>query len=183
MNRKGQASSVTLIVIGALAIVAIVCGILIFAVKVPSGQVPTTGASVEVNSLPNPDGYVMDQANILSPDVKSRLETDLKAFDGKAQIAVLTIKTTGDLSIEEYGIKLAEKWAPGYEGRDNGIILIVAIEDRKVRIEVGRGLEGDLTDTQANDILTNSVIPYFKNGDWNGGIVAGVDAIIKIINK
>lgn len=129
---------------------------------------------------PEPTGYVVDQAGILSDATEKELSSQLKAFDSKAQVAVLTVKTTGPLSIEEYGIKLAEKWKVGYKGKDNGVIFLVASEDRKMRVEVGRGLEGDITDSEAAHVI-DAVRPFYKDGKWDQGTKEAVNLITKEI--
>ncbi len=146
----------------------------------PSGQI---GVAASTPVFPEPTDYVVDTSGVLSAETKASLDLKLKALDSKAQIAVVTIPSTEPLTIEEYSIKLAEQWKPGYKGKDNGIIFIIATSDRKMRIEVGRGLEGNLNDAKAGTILRDVVTPFFKAGDWNGGVNAGVDAIIKEINK
>ncbi|MCG3203956.1 MAG: hypothetical protein KCHDKBKB_00633 [Elusimicrobia bacterium] len=128
---------------------------------------------------PSPTGYVVDTSNVLSEETELKVSNQLKEFDEKAQIAVVTVPSTGAESIEEYSINLAEAWKPGYEGKDNGVIFLIATTDRKLRIEVGRGLEEKLTDAEAGRILDNKVIPYLKNADWDGGVLSGVTAIIE----
>src|SRR5437763_1057280 len=110
---------------------------------------------------PNYSGYVNDFAHILSDQFIQQLDNKLAAFDKKTtdQIAVVTIQTTKSETIEEYSIHLADKWKPGQKGKDNGVIMLFAMQDRQMRIEVGRGLEGDLTDIQARHILDTIIRP------------------------
>lgn len=136
----------------------------------------TSTSSTEV-FYPEPTGYVIDNAKILDQSTIDKLTTDLTAFDSTAQIAVVTVPSVEPVGIEEYGIKLAEKFKPGYEGKDNGIIFIIAYNDHKMRIEVGRGLEEKLTDTEAAHILDDVVKPLFKASKYNEGVLAGVEAI------
>ncbi len=91
-----------------------------------------------------------------------------------AQIAVLTVKTAGDYSIEEYALEVFEKWKPGQKGKDNGVLLVVAVEDRAVKIEVGYGLEGVLTDTKCGLIIRNFILPEFRQNNYSGGIESAV---------
>ncbi|MCX8110617.1 MAG: TPM domain-containing protein [Syntrophorhabdaceae bacterium] len=121
-----------------------------------------------------------DYAGMITPSVKSKLEKELKAFEGSdsTQVVILTIPSLKGEVIEEYSIKVAEKWKIGHKGKDNGIILLVARDDRKMRIEVGRGLEGRLTDLTAGRIIEMVIKPRFKRGDFDGGFIAGVHAII-----
>lgn len=130
---------------------------------------------------PPPEYYVTDQAGLLNPATKVQLEESLGAFerDTSNQVLVATFPNLGGDTIEDFGIRLSERWRPGQSGRNNGAILIVSKDDRKVRIEVGYGLEGALPDAVSRTILQNEVLPRFKQGDFNGGIQAGVDAIVK----
>lgn len=143
----------------------------------------TTHQVVQEAVLPEATGYVVDQSNILSASTKEKIESTLKSLDSVAQVAVVTIKTTQPLDEKQYAIKLAEKWKPGYKGKDNGIIFLIVTEDRKLRIEVGRGLESVITDANAGRILDEAVVPFLKNGDWDGGILSGVNAIAKEVNN
>ncbi len=125
-------------------------------------------------------GYVNDYANIMSPSTRAMLETELKAFEqsDSTQMVILTIPSLQGEVLEEFSIKVAEKWKIGQQGKDNGLILLVAIQERKIRIEVGRGLEGKLTDLMAGRIIDFVIKPSFKRGDYNGGFVAGMHALI-----
>lgn len=125
--------------------------------------------------VPEAKGYVNDYAEILSPETEAILESELKTF--KPEIAILTIKDLSGLSIEEYGIKVAEAWKVGDADKDDGIVLIISTNDRKVRIEVGYGSEGKINDAKAGRILDENIIPNFKNGDWESGILEGVLSI------
>jgi uncharacterized protein len=125
---------------------------------------------------------VNDYAGMLSPGASAGLEkqlADLEQTDS-TQIVVLTIPTLGGESLEEFAIKVAEDWKIGHKGVDNGVILLVARTERKVRIEVGRGLEGKLTDLLAGRIIRAEMSPRFKAGDFDGGITAGVNALIAV---
>ena len=133
--------------------------------------------SSEQNNFPEATNYVVDTSGKLKQSTIDYLNNDLKNFDGIAQIAVAVVNSTSPLTIEEYGIKLAEKWKVGYQGKDNGAIIILAIQDRKVRIEVGKGLEGDIPDAVAGRIIDESMIPSLKNSDLDAAIVNGVEAI------
>lgn len=139
-------------------------------------QVATMPISTEVK-LPESTNYAVDTANVLNAVQLSALNAKLKGLDsGKQQIAVLIVPTTGDLSIEEYGIKIAEKWKVGHGGLDNGAIVLVAVNDHKDRIEVGYGLEGSLNDAKAGAIL-ESMKPILRAGDYNGAVNLAVDLI------
>ncbi len=127
---------------------------------------------------PEPTNYAVDTAGALSEEQLADLNLRLKAMDMDAhQFAVAVVKTTAPLTIEEYAIKIAEKWKVGYEGLDNGAIIVLAVDDRKVRIEVGRGLEGDITDSEAGRIIDEAMIPYLKANAWYDAIVEGLNAL------
>jgi uncharacterized protein len=136
--------------------------------------------SVHAAEVPALKGYINDYANMMSPTVRTKLTSELKEFErtDSTQIVILTIPSLEGQTIEDYSIKVAEAWRIGQKGRDNGIIFIIANQEKKMRIEVGRGLEGRLTDLTAGRILDLVVKPRFKRGDFNGGIVAGVAALI-----
>lgn len=161
-----------------LVIIAIigVLGVVTMAV-VRTGVPSTATQQVKEAFYPEPTGYVVDSANVLSAETKEAFEKDLTTFDKTGQIAVVIVKTTNPLDIEQYSIKLAEKWKVGYKGLDNGVIFVIATEDRKLRIEVGRGLEGQFTDIEAKHIIDDVIVPFLKKGDWEGGVKAGIESI------
>ena len=136
-----------------------------------------TGASVDVPYL---SGRVVDDAEILKSATRAAIADKLKAHEQKTtdQIVVLTVPTTGDDSIEQYATRVFDSWKLGQKGKDNGVLLVVAPKDRKLRIEVGYGLEGTLTDVLASRIIRNVITPAFKSGDFDKGVSDGVDAII-----
>ena len=136
--------------------------------------------SANATSYPQQMGYVNDFAAVLTPQFASQLDAQLRVFEQKTtdQIAVVTIPTTQPDTIEDYSIHLAEKWKIGQKGKDNGIIMLFVMKDHTMRIEVGRGLEGDLTDIQSKHIQDNYIVPAFKKGNYEQGIQAGVNAVI-----
>lgn len=135
---------------------------------------------VHAGEVPPLRGYVNDYANIMSPAVRTRLTNELKEFEraDSTQIVILTVPSLEGLTIEDYSIKVGEAWKIGQKGRDNGILLIVANQERKIRVEVGRGLEGRLTDLTAGRIIDYVIKPRFKRNDFNGGFTAGIAALI-----
>src|ERR1700687_2249187 len=141
--------------------------------------------SVPANALEVPPlrAHVNDYAGILSPGAVQALEQRLSAFEqsDSTQIVVLTIPTLAGENLEEYSIKVAEAWRIGQKGLDNGAILLIAKQENKIRIEVGRGLEGKLTDLVSGRIIRNEMSPRFKGGDFDGGVVAGVTAIMAVV--
>ncbi|MDQ2657179.1 MAG: YgcG family protein [Bacteroidota bacterium] len=129
------------------------------------------------------DVRVHDQANALTPAFVNQLEQLLKAYEDSTsnQIAVLIIKTLDGAPIEDYTFQVAEHWKLGQADKDNGVLLFVAIDDRKVRIEVGEGLEGVLPDAICNQIIRNEMAPHFRQNNYAGGIGAAVTSIIRAI--
>lgn len=133
--------------------------------------------------LPPLKGHVNDYAGMLTPERAASLEKALLDFErsDSTQIVVLTLPDLGGEDIESYSIRVAEAWKIGQQGVDNGVILLIAKAERKVRIEVGRGLEGKLTDLVSGRIIRGEISPRFKAGDYDGGIVAGVTAIAAVV--
>ncbi len=125
-------------------------------------------------------GRVNDTAEMIPPEVEQRIEDKLTRLEEAtgAQMAVLTIASLDGEALEEYSLRVAETWKLGRAEQDDGLLLLVARDDRKMRLEVGYGLEGQLTDAQSGRILNNIVRPAFRGGDFGGGIEAGVDAVI-----
>ncbi len=132
-------------------------------------------------TFPTLTGRVVDEANIIPPDVESQLNTKLEALEQQSgrQLVVVTLQSLQGYEISDYGYQLGRKWGIGSEKRNDGALLIVAPNERKIRIEVGYGLEPVLTDGMSFLIINNDILPRFKAGDMSGGIVAGTDAIIK----
>ena len=127
-----------------------------------------------------PSSRIMDAASMFSSSEREKLETQLEAFERETsnQLVVVTVPALEGQPIEDFSIKLAEKWKIGTKEHDNGIILLFSKEDRAMRIEVGYGLEGVLPDALAKRIIENEIAPRFKQGDFDGGVDRGVDAII-----
>jgi uncharacterized protein len=125
-------------------------------------------------------GRVVDDANILSPQAKETLTGKLETLEQKTsrQLVIVTVPSLQGLEIEDYGYQLGRTWGIGEKGRNTGVLFIVAPKERRVRIEVGYGLEGVLTDALSNVILQQQVLPKFRAGDPAGGVVAGADALI-----
>ena len=131
-------------------------------------------------SFPPLTGRVVDQAQVLSAASTTELTTRLKDLEDKTghQMVVVTLTSLQGYEIEDYGYQLGRAWQIGQKGKDDGVLLIIAPNERKVRVEVGYGLEGVLTDALSNIILQRQVLPRFKSGDMEGGIVAGTEALI-----
>lgn len=128
---------------------------------------------------------VVDQANLLSPQFRAELVARLKAHEDKTtnQIVVVTINSLGGYSIEQYGVELGRAWGIGQKLKNNGVVLLIAPQERKMRIEVGYGLEGTLTDALCSIIIDRRLRPAFKRGDFAVGIQSGVEGIISILNS
>jgi uncharacterized protein len=144
----------------------------------------TASAFGQQVAVPPLKARVTDLVGMLTPAQTAQLEDKLAAFEARkgSQIVVLIVPTTQPETIEQYGIRVAEQWKPGRKGVDDGAILLVARDDRALRIEVGYGLEGVLTDLMSKRIIDDIIVPRFKLGDFPGGVAAGVDAMIKVID-
>lgn len=133
--------------------------------------------------IPYLTGRVTDNAQILSEETRQSITERLKAHEEKTtnQIAVLTVPTLGGEGIEEYANAVFKEWKLGQKGKDNGILVVVAPKDRRMRIEVGYGLEGTMPDGVAGSIIRDVMTPHFKNNDYNKGIDEGVQSIIAVL--
>ncbi|MBV9396088.1 MAG: YgcG family protein [Methylobacteriaceae bacterium] len=140
----------------------------------------TAFAALAALHFPELTGRVVDQANVLPAATRSALETKLTDLENKSgiQLVVATVASLEDNDVETYANQLFRAWKLGEKQKNNGVLLLVAPKERKVRIEVGYGLEGVLTDALSNVIITNQIVPRFKAGDFAGGIERGVDGII-----
>jgi uncharacterized protein len=139
----------------------------------------------EEADFPGYTGYVNDYADILSGETKAKLTALSAEIENKttSQLAILTIGTTSPLDIESYAVKLFKKWGIGQKGKDNGVLVLVAVNDRAMRIEVGYGLEGAIPDALAKNIIEKSIIPFFKNRDYNAGVLQGAAVLSRLIAK
>jgi uncharacterized protein len=136
-------------------------------------------------SFPPLTGLVVDQANIIPADRKAALEQKLEAFQQQThrQLVVATVSSLEGDEIQDYAYQLGRAWGVGLKGADNGVVLLVAPNERKVWITVGYGLEGALTDAYSSVIVNTRILPAFKAGDMPGGIDAGADAIIDVLSQ
>jgi uncharacterized protein len=133
--------------------------------------------------LPALSGRVVDDANILDPAARTALTDKLAALEAKTtdQLVVVTLKSLQGTSIEDFGVQLGRRWQIGQKDKNNGVLLIVVPSERQVRIEVGYGLEGTLTDAVSRLIIENGILPRFRANDFPGGITRGVDDIISVL--
>jgi len=140
-------------------------------------------AAVPAVDVPYLSGRVVDEAEILSPGARERLAATSKAHEDRTtnQVVVLTVPSIGGESIEEYANRVFDTWKLGQQGKDNGVLVLVVPNDRKMRIEVGYGLEGVLPDATANRIIDEDIVPRFRDGDYYGGIDAGLDRMMRVI--
>lgn len=140
---------------------------------------PAGSSAAELVPLPTLSARVTDLSGTLDATQRGRLEAQLAAVErsGRAQIAVLLLPTTQPEAIEAFGIRLAEAWKIGRKGADNGIIIIVAKNDRKMRVEVGYGLEGAIPDAIAKRVVAERMAPAFKQGDFFGGLRSAIEAL------
>ncbi len=135
--------------------------------------------------FPSYVGYVNDFAGVMDQSTAAALNSAISSFNQQTgiQIAVVTVKDTGDMGIDEYANRLFHHWGVGVKGLDNGVMFIASMKEKRVRIEVGYGLEPGLTDEQCGVILRHEVIPAFKKGQFSQGMLAGTLAIINALSR
>ena len=133
--------------------------------------------------FPTLSGRVVDEASLMSRKQAHQLTQQLAAFEKRSgiQLVVVSVDSLQGETIEEYGYQLGRHWGIGQKGKDNGVLLLIAQDERKVRIEVGYGLEGDLPDAIAANIIQTRILPAFKRGDMVAGVVAGSQAIMQAL--
>jgi uncharacterized protein len=132
---------------------------------------------------PQPDGYVTDHAGMLSPATQSNIERGLQAFETKTsnQVVLVTFLSLEEEALEDFSIRLAEQWKVGQKGKENGVILLIFKNERKIRIEVGYGLEGALPDALAGTIISREIAPFFRDAKYEMGILRGLQSILMAI--
>jgi uncharacterized protein len=140
---------------------------------------------VVAQTFPRFTNFVVDQAGILSPPAEARLNARLAKLQRKTrhQLAIVTVSSLQGYSINDYTLRLSRTWGVGRRRYDDGVVLLVAPREHKVRIEVGYGLEATLTDPRCAEIIRDRIVPRFKRNDFPGGIEAGADAIIARLNN
>ena len=156
---------------GLLIVALFACGLAAFSARAAEPQFPPL------------TGRVVDEAGLLSPAARERITGWLEQYEreSKRQVVVATVKSLQGLPIEDFGYRLGRAWGIGEQGRNTGAILLVAPNERAVRIEVGYGLEGELTDAVSRAIIDQTILPAFKQGNYEQGIVAGTAAILKTL--
>jgi len=142
-------------------------------------------ALAHATDFPPLSGRVVDAANILTPATRAELTQQLDAFEQRSgiQIVVATVPNLDGLDIETYGVDLARAWQIGSKAKNDGALLLVAKAEHKVRIEVGYGLEGDLTDAMSSYIISTRIVPQFRKGDFDAGVRDGVSGIIEVLGN
>ncbi|MBU2699228.1 uncharacterized protein Ga0466249_000307 [Sporomusaceae bacterium BoRhaA] len=143
------------------------------------------GFAAQIPSAPTSSIYVQDYAGVLSNDSKAKIN-DMGAklaAQTKAQVVVVTVKSLNGQSIDEFGLEILRQWGIGDKTLNNGVLMLVAVNDRQSRIEVGYGLEGPLPDGKTGRIQDESMIPYFKNGQYEQGILNGYVALLGEVAK
>ena len=163
-----------------LRLIGLLCLLPLLAWAAPA----TVSDGAKLLEIPSLKARVTDLTGSLTPPDIEALEYRLKGFEERkgAQLVVLILPTTQPETIEQFGIRLFDTWKVGRKGVDDGVMLIVAKDDRTLRIEVGYGLEGALSDATAKRIIEELIVPRFKEGDVPGGVQAGVQAIIKVVD-
>jgi uncharacterized protein len=142
------------------------------------------GAALAAPKFPSLTGRVVDQAGLLDSTAQAQITAKLAALEQKTgtQLVVVTLASLDGDDIADYGYQLGRAWGIGQKGKNNGVLLIVAPNERKVRIEVGYGLEGMLTDLQSDLIIRNDILPRFRAGDFPAGIERGVDDLVQVLS-
>jgi uncharacterized protein len=157
------------------AAIAVAAAVLVLGAAAP--------AALALDVPPRPEGRVSDYARLLSPGAAARVERLIAEHERSSsdQIAVAIFPSLEGESLEDFSIRLAERWQIGSREHDNGVILLIFVEDRRSRLEVGYGLEGRLTDALADRILRQVLAPRFRAGDFDGGVEAAVAAVIQVV--
>lgn len=132
---------------------------------------------------PEPQGWVNDFANVLAPQTKEQLNNLIADVEKQttAEIAVVTVESTAPLTPKQYATELLNRWKVGKKGKDNGVLILLAVKDRRIEIETGYGVEGILPDGKVGEIIRTYMVPYFKNNRWGEGLIAGTQQIARVI--
>lgn len=146
------------------------------AVSLALAATPAWGQEASAARPARPSGYVADEAGALNAGTQADLDAQLADYESRTtnEIAVAIVRTTGSEPIEDYASALFREWEVGQQGVDNGVLLVVAVDDRRVRLQTGSGVEGALPDSRAQEIVDAEILPRFRSGDLDGGVRAGV---------
>jgi uncharacterized protein len=144
--------------------------------------VTLVGCAAPGGTFPEFTAPVVDSANVVSPDVEAAVNAELQSFRtaGGPQIAVAVVNSTGNATIEDYTIDLANQWGVGDQAKDDGVVILIAVEDRALRIEVGSGVEGDLTDVTAGNIVDQVMVPLLRADNFDAAVTQGAQAVMKV---
>jgi len=147
------------------------------------GVIALSLGSAQAQTFPALSGRVVDAAGVLDPSIRAGLVARLAALEAQStdQLVIATVKSLQGETVEDYALQLFREWRLGQKGKNNGVLLLVAPTERKVRIEVGYGLEGTLTDAVAKLIIAQTIVPRFRANDFAGGIVQGTDDIVGVL--
>ena len=143
----------------------------------------TAGAAAAAPSFPPLTGRVVDDAGVLSSEAQNKLTALLAEHERQTgnQVVVVTLKSLQDNDIATYGYQLGRAWGIGQKGKNNGALVIVSPSTHDVRIEVGYGLEGEMTDAQSKLIIENTMLPFFRKGDYDSGVLAGTVQVLQVL--
>lgn len=144
-----------------------------------------TAPALAIVPKPETDIYAADYAGVLSPETRQEILKVNRVLYAKsgAQVAVVTVNSLEGMTVEEYALEVLRRWGVGSREKNNGVVILVAVEDRKARIEVGYGLEGAIPDGKAGRILREEMIPYFTRGDYDQGIILGFRRVVAEVAK
>ena len=136
-------------------------------------------------TLPTPQGFVTDTASVIPAEIARRIETQLEELRAKTgtEVAVVTVRSIAPLTVEEYANELFARWGIGQKGKDNGVLILLAVKERKVRIETGYGIEPILPDGKGGAIIREVMLPRFKQGALGEGLAAGAEAVADVIAR
>jgi uncharacterized protein len=164
-----------------LLLIALITPVLLFAAPAPLPELME--ARLAPQDFPQATGYVNDFAGVIDSDNEARIRTLCEELESRtgAELVVVTVATVGDMDYADYATRLFEKWGIGKKDKDNGVMLFLTVGERRVRIDVGYGLEGILPDITSGHILDNYVMPEFRSGDFGAGLLRGATAIAGVI--
>jgi uncharacterized protein len=149
------------------------------------GPAPAAAKAPDCRGVPTLTGRVVDGADILSPAAETRLTSELAGLERRTsdQIVVATVQNRGGRTIEEMGLRFGNCWGIGQKGVDNGVVILLVTSERKLRIEVGKGLEGLLTDARAKAVIDGTMVPRLARRDYDGAVEAGVAQIDALLSS
>jgi uncharacterized protein len=158
--------------------------LLLLCAAIACGAAPAAARPADCRGVPALTGRVVDRAHLLTPAAEARLTWELAALERRTsdQIVVATVQSLGGRTVEAEGLRLGNCWGIGRKALDNGVVMLLAARERKIRIEVGRGLEGLLTDSRAKAVINGSIVPRLANGNFDDAVEAGVAEIDHLLS-